>query len=406
MRYLLKMTLLLLLFLLLLLAVATLWLWPRYSYLPPVQPGFEVQRMSGNPAVSSDLNPRLQAENSEGGYVNINGPSVIRVPDWVENPLGSYYLYFAHHKGDYIRMAYADAPIGPWTLYEPGTLRLRDSGFQQERADPTVGNRGLEDLWATFSLHVVRDYLLLAYRATVSDQAVRKRRGIEVAANARPHIASPEVVVDEGNQRILMYFHGLGRNGYQHSRIARSHDGIDFEVLDADVFSTYLRAFAYRGEYFLLGMPGVLYRSSTLDGGFTPRDRLLFDPDMRHAAVWVEGSLLHVLWSRVGDAPEVLLYSRVDMSSADWNDWRATAGVEIMRPELAWEGSELPVLPSLRGELDLASHELRDPYVLRDGDGGLYLYYVGAGEQAIGVARLGDDQSSTSSHSPSNTSSL
>ena len=28
---------------------------------------------------------------------NINGPSLIKVPDWVENPLGKYYLYFSHH---------------------------------------------------------------------------------------------------------------------------------------------------------------------------------------------------------------------------------------------------------------------------------------------------------------------
>jgi hypothetical protein len=38
---------------------------------------------------------------------------VIRVPDWVENPLGAYYLYFAHHKGDHIRLAYARDPAGP-----------------------------------------------------------------------------------------------------------------------------------------------------------------------------------------------------------------------------------------------------------------------------------------------------
>jgi hypothetical protein len=39
---------------------------------------------------------------------NINGPAAIRVPEWIENPLGNYYLYFAHHQGTYIRLAYAD----------------------------------------------------------------------------------------------------------------------------------------------------------------------------------------------------------------------------------------------------------------------------------------------------------
>ena len=39
---------------------------------------------------------------------NINGPSLIKVPGWVENPLGKYYLYFANHDGKYIRLAYSD----------------------------------------------------------------------------------------------------------------------------------------------------------------------------------------------------------------------------------------------------------------------------------------------------------
>ena len=30
---------------------------------------------------------------------NINGPSLIKVPDWVSDRLGAYYLYFAHHTG-------------------------------------------------------------------------------------------------------------------------------------------------------------------------------------------------------------------------------------------------------------------------------------------------------------------
>ena len=37
---------------------------------------------------------------------NINGPSLIRVPDWIEDSLGKYYLYFADHKGDRIKLAY------------------------------------------------------------------------------------------------------------------------------------------------------------------------------------------------------------------------------------------------------------------------------------------------------------
>lgn len=84
--------------------------------------------------------------------------------------------------------------------------------------------------------------------------------------------------------------------------------------------------------------------------------------------------------------------STVELSTDDWNDWQATEAVELLSPEFPWEGSELPVLSSLRGEMGMAAHELRDSFVFVDngesGDGEKYLLYVGAGEQAIGMARL------------------
>ena len=91
--------------LLLLLLAFLAWLWPRDPYLPAEPSPWQVQRLSEKPIISG--------VGEEHGYVNINGPSVIRVPDWVENPLGAYYLYFAHHKGSYLRLAYADDLAGP-----------------------------------------------------------------------------------------------------------------------------------------------------------------------------------------------------------------------------------------------------------------------------------------------------
>jgi len=172
--------------------------------------------------------------------------------------------------------------------------------------------------------------------------------------------------------------------------VATSADGLNFTPLDETVFSTYLRAFDHAGQYYLLGMPGVLYRGETLTGPFKARDKILFEPDMRHAGLLVQGSTLYVFWSRVGDTPERIMLSQVDLSSPNWDDWVATAPVDILQPELAWEGASIPVIASLRGEMDIAAHDLRDPYVFRDEDGTLYLYYVGGGEKAIGVARLSD----------------
>ena len=67
-----------------------------------------VTRLMDQPIIRPDLHPSIGQ--------NIQGPSLIRVPKWVEDPLGKYYLYFADHKGRYIRLAYADELAGPCLL--------------------------------------------------------------------------------------------------------------------------------------------------------------------------------------------------------------------------------------------------------------------------------------------------
>src|SRR5215470_14183389 len=81
-------------------------------------------RLLDRPIITTDLHPSIGR--------NIQGPSAIRVPDWVEHRLGNYYLYFADHKGSYIRLAYADRVTGPWTIHPPGSLQLGQSHFRTE----------------------------------------------------------------------------------------------------------------------------------------------------------------------------------------------------------------------------------------------------------------------------------
>ena len=90
----------------------------------------EIHRFDGNPIIRPDQDDRMGT--------NINGPSLIRVPDWIEKPLGRYYLYFAHHEGTYIRLAFADRIEGPWTLHRPGVLELADSFFTGHIASPDI----------------------------------------------------------------------------------------------------------------------------------------------------------------------------------------------------------------------------------------------------------------------------
>src|ERR1035437_7768516 len=81
----------------------------------------------GNTAISQarlPQNPILTSASSNTIGTNINGPSLIRVPVWVEKPLGRYYLYFAHHAGKFIRLAYANQLSGPWTVYRSEERRV------------------------------------------------------------------------------------------------------------------------------------------------------------------------------------------------------------------------------------------------------------------------------------------
>ena len=86
-----------------------------------VAPGVRVERLLDAPIISPETHPLVGS--------NIAGPSLIRAPGWLDQPLGRYYLYFADHKGAHIRLAYADQLIGPWRQYEEGTLQLEESGF-------------------------------------------------------------------------------------------------------------------------------------------------------------------------------------------------------------------------------------------------------------------------------------
>lgn len=66
----------------------------------------------------------------EDDETNLKGPSMIRVPDWLPNPLGRYTLYVAHHKSAFLRLACADMPTGPFHVHDaliaPRHLAMRN----------------------------------------------------------------------------------------------------------------------------------------------------------------------------------------------------------------------------------------------------------------------------------------
>jgi hypothetical protein len=299
--------------------------------------------------------PILHVDDDQSHDGNINGPSLIRVPSWIENPLARYYLYFSHHEGDHIRMAYADNLRGPWTLYEGGVLSLHKSHFP-------ITSPKLEDL----------DPRVKAYIKSGAD-------------GLYPHIASPDVIVDASSQSIRLYYHGRMADGIQTTRVATSEDGLHFDAHPQVLGRSYFRVIRYNQWYYALAMPGVVYRSKNGLVDFESGNRL-FNDNMRHSALFIAGETLYVFWTQVGDTPERILLSKIDLT-IDWKDWQEQAEVEILRPQTPWEGALEPVLPSKRGSVMHPVNEIHDPGIYSE-EGKTYLLYSVAGEQGIGIARI------------------
>ncbi|MDA3962871.1 MAG: hypothetical protein PF961_18970 [Planctomycetota bacterium] len=284
---------------------------------------------------------------------NINGPSVIAVPDWVKQPLGKYYMYFAHHGGDFIRLAYADHPAGPWTVHGDEVLPLA--------AVKTAGYTG--------------------------------------------HLASPDVHVDHRAKRIVMFFHAphkwpsaeakgrLRTNFKQLTGVASSADGLDFAAGGSVPLAfSYLRVFVWRGQLFGLTARGLVFRwdgAAWPDGTATMIERAEPVASWRHCAVHIDGDRLYVFYSRWGDKPERIVVSYADLKR-DWNQWQLSPPVAVLRPEGPLEGADLPVKPSAKGAAKKRLHELRDPAYF-EAEGRAWLYYSIAGESGISVAHLAAD---------------
>jgi hypothetical protein len=361
-----------------------------YSVDRPPNPG---------PLISSSMFDSLNAA-KEGE--NINGPSVIRVPSWIDaserpHPSAQYYMYFAHHKGNYIRMAWAEDVLGPWNLFNVG-----------DGNNESVG-RGVLDL----------------------DIGPPREVAIGNGITIRKHIASPDVVIDDANQQIVMYFHGptlvngaSPNSGREKTFVATSADGLNFNlpseggqsghgIRPVILGNYYFRVFQHGAQLYAVSRSGKIYQAPnpadpwTPPSGFNFADELWTTPpkgqnpfqrdlsnaglkkhDIRHVAVRTVDDTLEVFYSRIGDAPERILYSTIDLSAGGPADWDATfPPEEILRPQERWEGAKDPNKPSRKGSAPEAVNQLRDPYLFQDDDR-LYLFYSGRGEDAIGVVEL------------------
>jgi hypothetical protein len=273
---------------------------------------------------------------------NINGSSLIEAPEWLPDRLERFYLYFAHHRGDHIRLAYADALEGPWKIYHPGTLYLAD------------------------------------------------------APGCRDHVASPDVHVDHWRRRIRMYFHGVDiHSGRQLSFLAWSPDGVHFGSVSPPLAIFYLRAVEWRGMWIGIAKGGVMYQSRFGVGGFRPLPDPAFPMrhplgnapgDVRHVALRVARDDLEVFFTRIGDRPERILQACINLRQ-DPSCWRARDERLVLAPEAHWEGAAMPLKSSEAGAATEPENAVRDPAVFVHDDRAYMLYSV-AGESGIAIAEM------------------
>lgn len=322
--------------------------------------GIKVNRLPQNPLITVKSSASLGS--------NVNGPTVIRVPNWVQRPLGRYYMYFANHMGEFIRFAYADAIAGPWKIHEPGVLHVRDTAMFRPQPDPK-----------------------------------------ETRDDFYTHVASPEVLIDADRERLVMWFHGWWTNGErwpgkpsearawaqqkgysQFTQVAESTDGIHFEARPAITRAAYLRVFQHRGYYYGVSRLGRLSRTTdplaSFELGANPFRDGPYAGRIRHVALAQRGNRLYVFFTAIGDSPERVMVSTIDLSG-DWTEWRASTAADVLQPDTAYECTNLPNAPSESGDIAVPARQIRDPFVFEEA-GRAYLFYSTCGEQGIAAAEI------------------
>ena len=313
-------------------------------------------------------NPLITTRTSKSLGSNVNGPTVIRVPAWVQSPLGRYYMYFANHMGEFIRLAYADNLSGPWKIYEPGVLHVRDTAMNRPGPDP---KEALDDFYT--------------------------------------HVASPEILIDDEQKRFVMWFHGWWTNGErwpadpaaartwaqksgysQFTQSAMSADGLQFDAVPPITRASYLRVFRHDGSYYGVSRLGRLSRSkdplASFELGPNPFRDGPYAGRIRHVALMQRGNRLRVFFTAIGDTPERVMVSTIDLAG-DWSTWRASAPIDVLQPETAYECTNLPNAPSEAGDIAVPVRQIRDPFVFEENGRG-YLFYSICGEQGIAAAEI------------------
>ena len=279
-----------------------------------------------------------------GSEENINGPTLVEFECPLFPKLRLYLMYFGHHKGKYIRVAWAFSPTGPF------------------RRVPLVRPLLLRDRFG-------------------------ERKG---------HVASPEVRTVGGKR--YMFAHSPSRHfrpGKQITYMSRLRLGVVCSRPKPIDLPSYARFFSLNGDMHAITNGADVFKldSNSLETRQLDVDksRLLVPESqdvierVRHPQIlaWLGHTLC--FYTRVGDAPERVFVSLLEAKNPE--EIMFSTPIELLRPREDYEGAHHNIEPSKSGISRRPENALRDPFVGEFG-GQHFLYYSTAGEKGIACAEL------------------
>ena len=273
---------------------------------------------------------------------NLTGPSVMKVPQWVDEPLGAYYMYFANHIGKEIRLAFANDPLGPWEVYSKPVLELSE------------------------------------------------------LKGALRHVASPEAVIDWGSRQFYLFVHSpIADSRGQKTFTTVSDDGSLFYQIGngPTIDFPYVRVFHWDSQFWAVGRHSrsyLLFSSDTPEGEWLPQGSLPLGENVRHVGLKVFESTLLVAFSRVEESPESIYMVALDLTHFERNSVFGSAPVGcLVSAVYPFEGAALDPVASEPGPQKLMiANDVRDPDLFID-DGAVYLFYSVGGERGIAAGHIG-----------------
>lgn len=279
---------------------------------------------------------------------NINGPAVVRLFGNHKKTFGyKFLLLFAHHQGEYIRIAGSNSLLSKWRFVPSKILNTKS--------------------YAEF----------------------------------HDHVASPDAHYLKNSDTLLVFFHSreIG-NRKQITFLARFNGGLNNRPLILKTnLPFYARVFFVRKQAYALTKGGNLF--DTLDkelcewrplvniftGQDSEEDTYQNHPgSIRHLSVLNYKGMYLVFYSIIGEKPEKIWVSELKIDTTK-GKFMALGKVLVLSPEKEYEGCGLKLQNSESGPSLVPENSVRDPYVIKFRSRYLLFYSI-KGEFGIAFTEL------------------